>query len=142
MARPLTSFPNQNQSPSLYGQALGINIPLNGAPGGLVSNFTTPDQVKANLINFLLTNQGERIFRVGFGANLKTLLFETISEVSLAGVTDQLKEAIISNFPRINLQDVDISFFSDQNTIQLSITYSIIPSSRIENINLVINGTN
>ena len=46
-------------------KAVGFGFPLNG-PAVFVPTFTTRDQTKANLINYLLTNKGERVFNQNF----------------------------------------------------------------------------
>ena len=39
--------------------AVGVDLPFN-APGVFRSNFTTKQAIKNNLINYFLTNPGER----------------------------------------------------------------------------------
>jgi hypothetical protein len=56
-------------------KAIGISIPFN-AGGVFNQTFSTKDQVRSNLINFLLTYKGERILNPEFGADLPKLLFE------------------------------------------------------------------
>ena len=55
-------------------KAVGFGFPLNG-DAVFVPTYTTSDQIKANLVNWLLTNKGERIMNPNFGADLKSLLF-------------------------------------------------------------------
>ena len=38
--------------------------------------YISKDQVKANLINYILTNKGERLFDPTFGGDLRSLLFD------------------------------------------------------------------
>ena len=52
--------------------AVGIDLPLN-ADNVFYSNYTTAEAIKYNLINFLLTNKGERVFNPTFGANLQSM---------------------------------------------------------------------
>jgi len=59
--------------------AVGFGFPLDG-PAVFKPTFTTREQTKANLINYLLTNKGERVFRPNFGGDLRNLLFEGILE--------------------------------------------------------------
>ena len=142
MAKIITVGGNTNQVAPLTGFALGVNLPFRGPAGGFIQNFTTADQVKANLINFLLTNNDERILNTTFGANLRILLFENITDLSVEDITSRLSEAINANFPEINLLNVDLKSTNDQNQVLLTISYQVIPSTSIENINLQINGTN
>ena len=106
--------------------AVGFSLPLNGL-AVFNPTYTTSDQIKSNLINFLLTNQGERVFNPDFGADLRLLLFDFTEDV-----TSDLQEIIQSRvrelFPSITIEEIEINRSSeniDANTIQLSITYSI-----------------
>ena len=71
---------------------LGFSLPMSG---NAVFNptYTTRDVVRANLINWLLTNKGERVFRPNFGADLRNLLFEQILDIT----SDELKANIQSD---------------------------------------------
>ena len=51
-------------------KAIGFGFPLNG-DAVFVPTFFTRDQIKANMVNYLLTNKGERVFRPNFGADLR-----------------------------------------------------------------------
>ena len=53
-------------------QAIGINLPLNG-PAVFKSNYQTKDAIKNNLINFFLTNPGERYLNPEFGGGLRAI---------------------------------------------------------------------
>jgi len=58
--------------------AVGIDVPFNG-DAVFNSTYLTKDAIKANLINYFLTNQNERYLNNGFGANLKAFIFEQIN---------------------------------------------------------------
>ena len=57
--------------------AVGIDLPFN-APGVFRSNFTTKQAIKNNLINYFLTNPGERPLNPNFGGGLRLFIFEQI----------------------------------------------------------------
>ena len=58
-------------------KAVGIDIPFS-APAVFNSTFQTKDALKVNLINFLLTNRGERPLNPNFGGGIREMLFENI----------------------------------------------------------------
>ncbi len=103
--------------------AIGFNFPLNG-PAVFNQTFETREQIKANLVNFLLTNQGERVFNPDFGANLRLLLFDFQDDVEV-GLRDILQSNVRALFPTIQIEQFDITRLEDTNTIQLSMIYSI-----------------
>ena len=54
-------------------KAIGIDLPFS-APAVFNSTHQTKDALKVNLINFLLTNRGERPLNPNFGGGLRELL--------------------------------------------------------------------
>ena len=103
--------------------AIGFDFPLNG-DAVFNQTFETRDQIRANLVNFLLTNQGERVFNPNFGADLRLLLFnfQDDAENDLINIVrDRVKEL----FPSVSIERLTINRLDDTNTIQLNITYPI-----------------
>ena len=112
--------------------AIGVSIPFN-ATDVFNSTYTTVDQVKSNLINFILTNKGERLFDPTFGGNLRASLFEPDS--SFDSVAARLETEIYAYVPNIIIKNIEIIPISDQNIVNISLSYSI----NNQNDNLVIN---
>ena len=104
--------------------AVGIDIPFNGN-AVFKSNFQTKDAIKNNLINYLLTNPGERIENPQFGAGLRIYIFSQISSGNLEFIQEDLQEKIKANFPEISLDSVEVLQSINSNTIQVNINYSI-----------------
>lgn len=98
-------------------KAVGISLPFNHK-GIFGLNYTTHNQVKTNLTNFMLTNPGERLYNVQYGAGLRDLVFDP------QGNNDELHERITDRikgyFPQITLLGLD--FLKDQTDTYLYIT--------------------
>ena len=62
--------------------AVGIDIPFN-APGVFRPNYTTKAAIKNNLINYFLTNPGERPLNPSFGGGLRAFIFQQITTDNL-----------------------------------------------------------
>jgi phage baseplate assembly protein W len=116
----------QNRYPidSVERKALGFGFPLNG-PSVFVPTFNTREQTKANLINYLLTNKGERVFNPNFGADLRNLLFQNIED----NTTNELREIIQNDinvfFPQVKIEQIEFVNQPDQNTINFTLIYTI-----------------
>ena len=80
--------------------AVGINLPLSG-PAVFISNYQTKDAIKNNLINFFLTNPGERPLNPTFGGGLRAFIFEQITEDNLNTLREDLNDKISIYFPNI-----------------------------------------
>ncbi len=102
--------------------AVGIGLPFN-AKGIFKLNYTTAEQVKSNLINLLLTNMGERPFNPEFGGNLRSLLFE--QNIELDYLQDFISNKISRYIPDVNLLSVNMTKQDDNNSIKISINYSV-----------------
>jgi phage baseplate assembly protein W len=116
-------------------QALGVGLPFN-ANAVFNQNFTTKDQTKSNLINFFLTNKGERPFRPNFGANLREDIFQTATESDYDLLKEKISFELSQNFPNINLDGVNIVGSEDLNTIKVTISYSIKSFGITDELNL------
>jgi len=101
---------------------IGISLPFSGT-NVFNSTYTTMDQVKSNLINFLLTNRGERPFNPEFGADLKRSLFEQMTSVEQ--LKDIISDRIRRYIPQIEISTLDILTDDDRHTINLQLAYSI-----------------
>jgi phage baseplate assembly protein W len=104
--------------------AIGVNIPFS-TPGVFQPNYQTKDAIKNNLINYFLTNPGERYENPLFGAGLRNYIFKQISTESFDFIQEDIQAKLKDNFPTIEVEDVEILKSVNENTIQVNITYSI-----------------
>jgi len=109
--------------------AIGVDLPFS-SPGVFKPNYQTKDAVKNNLINFFLTNPGERYENPTFGAGLRTYIFTQISNNNLEYIKEDLQDKLATNFPEILVDSVEVFQDVNENTIQINITYSI-PNTNI-----------
>jgi len=105
--------------------AVGVSIPFN-APGVFNSTYQTADQIKSNLINYFMTNRGERYMNPTFGANLRATVFEQITENNIDNLKDIISVDMNTYFPGITVNSLDVYGTEDLNTLQVILTYSII----------------
>lgn len=101
--------------------AVGVRIPFNGV-GVFGLNYTTQDQVKSNLTNFMLTNEGERVYNVRYGAGLRSLMFEPQGDTD--EINSRITDRIKSYFPQITLQSLDFERDDDHGYLYITLKYS------------------
>ncbi len=94
----IKKFPNDTKP------RVGIGVDLPFSEGGVFTpNYTTQEAIKYNLINFFLTNPGERPGNPTFGGGLRGFIFEQISEQNLSYLKEgeesrrYLKDYIVLN---------------------------------------------
>jgi len=81
--------------------------------------------MKSNIVNFILTNKGERVLNPNFGSNLREFLFEDINESTLKALEIKLTNDIQNNFPNVTINSLTLNPLQDDNTIQLSLSLSV-----------------
>jgi phage baseplate assembly protein W len=101
---------------------VGVALPFNG-PGVFNTNYTTKDQTKSNLINLVLTEPGERVYKPFFGVGLNSLLFE--QSVDKDTLQEKIQEAISQDerLSKITISDININQDINSNTIKVTIEY-------------------
>ena len=115
------------------GVAVGVSVLFNNS-AVFTSTYTTKDAVKNNLINYLLTNRGDRYDNPSFGGDLRKYVFEQISDTSIDTIKDDITTAIQNYFPIVDLNSVVISRQSDNNQIIVEINYQVITTGEQDNI--------
>ena len=121
MARIIQSKFPIDLTPSV---AVGYGFPLDGK-AVFIPTFTTRDQLKANLINYLLTNKGERVFRPDFGGDLRNLLFEAVLDSTTDALQIRIQNDINLYFPEIVVKQIEFINEPDNNQITFNLTYQI-----------------
>lgn len=103
---------------------IGLKIPFSETYV-FQSVYTTAQQVKYNITNFLLTGRRERVFEPTFGAGLQDLVFEAIDEQNLTGLEVYIKSTVEGYFPNVEVTAVRVVPSHDVNTVTVTFTYNI-----------------
>lgn len=101
---------------------VGVSLPFNG-PGVFSTNYTTKDQTKSNLINLVLTEPGERVYKPFFGVGLNSLLFEQNVDKDILQERIQAAIAQDERLSKITISDIIINQDINTNTIKVTIEY-------------------
>jgi phage baseplate assembly protein W len=102
---------------------VGVNIPFS-SPSVFWQTFTTQAAIKANMINYLLTEPGERYDNPTFGFGFRRYLFEQIEANTLENIQIEVSNIISSNFPTITVNQILVTPNTQSQTISISIYYS------------------
>ena len=105
-------------------KAVGVNIPFSGN-AVFISNYLTKDAIKNNLVNFFLTNPGERFLNPTFGGGLRPFIFEQITRDNLDFLREDINEKLSLYFPNITVNDLVVTGQVDTNRIDVTLTYSV-----------------
>ena len=99
---------------------IGVAFPLN-VVNMTQGTLTFKEQVKSNLLNLLLTEQGERVNEPNFGVGLKRLLFE--QNINKENLEEKINFQIGFYIPEITLISVSVGSIDDENKVYLTISY-------------------
>jgi phage baseplate assembly protein W len=118
-------------------KAVGVSLPFNkNAVFG--STYTTKDAIRNNLINFLLTGRGERIFNPAFGQGLRRYVFEQISQTTVLDIQNYIESSLEKYFPNVKAQ-IAITTSPDYNNIVITLTYTIVNTGINDKIQISLN---
>ena len=117
---------------------VGVDLPFS-ATAVFSTTYTTKDATKANLINFFLTNKGERYLNPLFGSDIRLLLFENVNEDSVVELKARIGKELKLFFPRVQPTTFEISGDPDSNTLRVYLKYQILNTNVEDEILININ---
>jgi hypothetical protein len=117
--------------------AIGVKVPFS-SPSAFSSVYTTKEQVKYNIINFLLTDKRERPLNPTFGAGLRSKLFEQISIETISDLEQSITNQVENNFPNIQVVNLSVTGDPNNSSITIRFSYKILSTSETDSANIVI----
>ena len=96
------------------------------AGGEFNQSFTSAVQVKSNLKNLILTNQGERVYHPTFGCGIYAALFENATEELVEGLKNTIRSQVGTWLPYVTLDKIEFGMDQiDDNKILLALDYHL-----------------
>jgi|TARA_B100001109_G_C18787813_1_gene438571 phage baseplate assembly protein W len=130
----IKKFPNDTKP------RVGIGVDLPFSEGGVFTpNYTTQEAIKYNLINFFLTNPGERPGNPAFGGGLRDFVFEQLSSENLDFLKDDIGNKLTNFFPDVLVNEVSLSGDVDRNEVIINIKYAVANTGIEDELNLNFN---
>jgi phage baseplate assembly protein W len=114
-------------NPQDFGQpkGIGISVLYSNNTSVFKSTVTTKDQIKSNLINYVLTNKGERLYDPNFGGDVRRAIFEANDDLTFDVIATRLETEILQYVPNIILQSIIIKRAPDENLVNIIINYQL-----------------
>ncbi len=106
---------------------------------GDVSRLTNEEAVKESIRNLVLTNRGERPFQPNLGCDVRSQLFENITQETVGNIKSLIQETIEAYEPRARLIGVDVGGKIDSNELKVTITFLTINSDRPTTVDIILN---
>jgi phage baseplate assembly protein W len=103
---------------------IGVNLPFSEG-NGFTPNYTTAESIRYNLINYFLTNPGERPGNPQFGGGLRRFIFSQISQNNLEFLKEDVQTKITNEFPSVLVKELNVLGNPDENEVTVQIFYAI-----------------
>ena len=124
-------FPNDTR------QRVGIGVDIPFSSGGVFTpNYTTKEAIKNNIINYFLTNPGERPANPLFDGGLRNFIFEQISFENLDFLKEDINTKLQQFFPDVVINEVEVIGNEDQNEVVVNLQYAVSNTGIEDELNL------
>ena len=102
---------------------VGISLPMDSS-NVFPTTLSLKDQMKSNILNFILTNKGERLYRPNFGTDIRKKLFEpnVDFEVFKQVLFNDIGKEFIND---IDLEDIVIESDIKSEIVKIAIVYKL-----------------
>lgn len=120
--------------------AIGVSLPFS-AENVFSSVYTTKDQLKYNIINFLLTDPRERPFNPNFGVGLRSKLFQQIDRDTFEEIKQSIKTQVENSFPQIQITELNVFGEPDYNAININFSYVLLRSNENDSVTITVQNT-
>lgn len=103
--------PTEKSVDTRFAKPIGVTIPFNNPNGIFFQSYTNRNQVFSNLKNLLLTAKGERYMLPEFGTNIRTILFENISneEEFTSSLKNEISDSLGTWMPYILIEELEVN---------------------------------
>ena len=106
-----------------------------------ISRRYDENAIKSSLKNLILTRNYERPFHSELGSPIKGLLFEPATNMTKALIERSITDLVGNYEPRVNLQQVRVSYSPDTYSVYVTIEFKIINTQRPLTLDLVLERT-
>ena len=127
----IKKFPNDTR-PRV---GIGVDIPFS-AGGVFTPNYTTRESIKNNLVNYFLTNPGERPANPLFGGGLRGFIFQQMADENLDFLKEDIGKKLSTFFLNVIVNNVSVVGNYDNNEVVVNIKYAVANTGIEDELNL------
>jgi phage baseplate assembly protein W len=114
---------------------IGWKFPLQVSPRGQIAKAAYEQRIEESIYLILGTAKGERVMLPDFGCGIHEIVFDPNNSLTVALVTQSVREALLKYEPRIDVLNLDVQSTSEQpNLLLIRIHYRIRASNAISNL--------
>lgn len=121
-----------------------VDISLSFTPSPLSGDLTTIKDNRAinnSIKNLILIKPNEVPFQRDIGSTVSDLLFEFCDEITAELLQIEIKRTIEFNEPRVELEQVEVIPYPDQNHFEVTVKYKIIGYEQVFTVQEILRPT-
>jgi len=103
----------------------GFNPPFIGGVQNVMSRQVDERLIKNDLLQLIMTLPGERVYRPGFGTPLRAVVFDTVSDDDLVGLSQEIKTAIEKYEDRVKVDNIACTSKDEGQSITVRVDVSL-----------------
>jgi phage baseplate assembly protein W len=103
-----------------------------------VNNKNLRESIQQNIKNLILTSPGEKVFDANFGAGIRRLLFENVSNDISSEVVRKISSQVEEYMSFIRIENLVANFDPDNNKLYVTFAYSVPTLSLADTLSLEI----
>jgi phage baseplate assembly protein W len=94
-----------------------------GPDGHIVPTATYEELVRGQVIDALMTNQGERVMRALYGCDIQAALFDPAEELVRRDAASMIKSRLQQFVPRAIVRSVEVRTTQEPNVVTVIVVY-------------------
>jgi phage baseplate assembly protein W len=106
-----------------------------------VTKVLDEQAIKASVRNLILTSNYERPFHPEIGSPIRSLLFGLATPMTSLLIERAIRQTIDNFEPRVNLTNVIVNLSPDNNSVYVTIEFTILNIATVQSISLILNRT-
>jgi phage baseplate assembly protein W len=103
----------------------GWGFPVAAGADGAIAEAAYDKSVRQAIWIILGTAKGERLMRPDFGCGIHDLVFERNTAATAGKVVEEVRDALLSLEPRIDLLDVQVESQQGGSVMQISVDFQV-----------------
>jgi len=112
----------------------GWQFPVAVDEGGAVAVAEYEESVRQSIWVVLGTAKGERVMRPDFGCGIYDMVFGVNSSTAASEAAEEVRDALVSFEPRIDVLNVEVSPGGDGEVLYVSIDYQVRATNTVFNL--------
>jgi uncharacterized protein len=112
----------------------GWQFPVDVDAGGALAVAEYEESVRQSIWVVLGTAKGERVMRPDFGCGIYDMVFGVNSSTAASEAAEEVRDALVSFEPRIDVLGVEVSPGDDGEVLYISIDYQVRATNTVFNL--------